>query len=337
MENKEDSNEFAPCKDLGWEVTDQELEDNFLLVCNASYMAYEFALAAPHQNLLGRADEHLQRLQQQSISPFPLPQDEFTIAQAGLIFAAEGWIGKARKQLAYAISLDAGLEGEGAISKTDLEGFRERFEQAIAAFCGGGESFLFHSGVWDGPDKDKKKEQAASNETKTSEEVPSQDLDHNLRLAYEASFWTNVAAANADVYLQTIYDNNLDKAEKCLERLKDDSKNREPFPPRGYTLAQAKIRLDLEKFAKAAYYNFHHAFDKYSLEGDDGSNRKISLQRLYRKFNPKAGDEPQPNIKTFLGVNFFHSMNPTEILKENKDFWATPDGKIDKKQAWWLQ
>ena len=335
MENNKNSNRVDPRKDYGWKVTDKELEDNFLLVCNASYMAYEFALASAHQNLFNLADEQLQRLQQQSISPFPLPEKGFTIAQAELILAAESWVERASKQLSFVEKLDA--YREEAVSKADLEGFHERFAQTIAAFRGGEKSFLTYNYERKGADADGKSEKPADSTSKNSGEALSQELEHNLRLAYEAIFWTNIAAANADVYLETIYENNLNEATERLKRLKNDSKNPSEFPSRGYTLAQAKMWLDLERFAKAAYDNFHRAFDKDLLKGAGGINRKESLNKLYREFNPQDGDEPQTNIKLFLGSELFHKKNPMEIPKEGNDFWVTPEGKKFRKQAWWLR
>ena len=332
MKKKDDSGSIDPRKAYGWKVSDEELENNFLLVCEASYMAYEFARNSTSPKLLSLAEETLQSLQQQGMAPFPLPQKGFSIAQVGLILAAENWFEKARKQLLVVTQPDVIWRGIDDVSKTDLERFYKRLTQTIAKFRGGKESFLYHSSGGNAPGAGKQRGKIVENPPLTGEGVLSPVFDSNLRLAYEASVWADFVATNAGVLHKIIYEENLRVAKGHLKRLKDESKDPGPFPKRGYTLAQGKMLLDFENYAKSAYEAFHRAFDDASFPTDDGISRKKSLHKFYREFNPKKGKGPQPNIKSFLRKDFFHRKNPTELLMESQDFWETPEGKVRKNQ-----
>ena len=286
-------------------------------------MAYEFGLDALSPNLLNLAEECLHRLQQQSVPPFSLPQKGFTIGQAELILAAEQWIYKARKRLHAASNPDAEERGVDDLGKTDLERFHEKFTRIMAAFCRGEGSSLDHSGYGDSAGN-KKTTDAPSN---IREEMPSQVLDNNLRLSYEVSAWISYVVTQASDCPQEIYEGYLIVSKERFKRLKHNSQPPYLFPQREYTLEQAKMRLGVEHFAKESYKAFHSAFDSASFPAD----RKESLHELYRKFNPQGDNEPQPNIKSFLGLDFFHRKNPTEVLRESQDFWETPEGKVGKK------
>lgn len=330
MGNKKDSDSIDPRKVYGWEVTDEELEENFHLIRGASYMAYEFALNSTSHKSFSLAEEYLQNLQQQAILPFPLPLEGFTIAQVELILDTEHRLNDARKLLHFVTNEGGPWRGIDDVSKVDLERFQARLTQVTTAFRGGEESFLHHSGSGGGLNPGKKQE-------KTSEKATSPVPDNNLRLAYKASAWAKFIATHAGVCSKLIYEAHLRGTREHLMRLKNESKNPGLFPKRGYTLAQGKMRLDIEKSAKVAYKAFQSAFDDVSFPIDAGISRKQSLNKLYREFNPQDGKEPQPNIKSFLGSEFFHKKRPTEVPTESQDFWIASDGrKIRRKDAPWL-
>lgn len=338
MGNKKDGSSIDPCEAYGWKVTEEELENNFFLVGEASYMACEFAQNSTSPILFNLAEGSLQRLQQQGMFPFPLPEKGFTIGQAGRVLEAEYLIEKALKELLVAAQPGVIWRGIDDVSKTDLDGFHKKFTQIISAFRGGEENFLCHSAGKSGPCTRKKKETIVEKPPPTGEGTLDSVVDNNLRLAYEAIVWTNFVATYAGVFHKIIYEGSLRVAKDYLRRLKNESKDPGLFPNRGYTLAQAKMRLDLANYAKAAYKAFHDAFDDASFPIDSGISRKKSLNVLYREFNPEGDDEPQPNIKSFLGLDFFHRKNPTETPTENQDFWVTSDGrKIRRKDAPWLR
>lgn len=333
MQNKKDSNRIDPRKDYGWEVTDEELEENFLLFREAGYMAHYFALNSTSLECLNFAEEFLQRLQQQSIFPFPLPEKGFSVAQGELIISAEQTVDEARTLLHVVTKPGVVWRGIDDVSKADLDRFHEKFTQVTAAFRGGEESFLYHSGSGGTPGSGEKKEKIVGNPPPTGEGVLSPVFDNNLRLAYEAIVRTKFAATHAGVPHKKIYEDNLRAAQDFLKHLKNKSKAPSLFPQRGYTLAQVKMRLDLENYAKEAYKAFHCAFDDAKFPIDGGITRKASLDTLYREFNPKGKKGPQPNIKSFLGSDFFHRKRPNELLIEKQDFWETPEGKVYKNRS----
>lgn len=327
MGNEDDSDSIDPREVYGWEVTEKELENHFSLIRIACHSIYDAGVASNHS--IERVEEQLNLLQQEIKTPFPLPQKGFAIGQAELIFNAEYWVVRVRRRLCSEAKKAKQL---GKLNLyTYIKGLYKRLFQTIAGFRGGKKVPSC------GSDPGMNKKTATNSLSEDGKELSDQEFNKNLQLVYEASLWTYIATIHADGYPKTIYEKSLCVAKECLKRLKNESQPPYSFLPRRHTLEQAKMRLGAEDFAKKAYESFHYAFDKDLLQGDDGVSRKRSIHQLYREFNPEFGDEPQPNIKSFLGDEFFHYKRPDETLMENQDFWETLEGKICKEQAPWLK
>lgn len=328
MEKEESQIDRAVREAFGWQITHKQFEENLRLAWKASSAAGFFAEKANcypdwiFQKSVKRAEEQIKLLEEQSISPFPLPFRGYELYHVRHIIQTECMRRQAEALFKEKLGPQYHWDNKNGYRKPIVAEVHKRFINVTKKFFGQEDGFSYPN---EAKGAGSKKEEIADILRKTCGwSVSEEDFDKNVRLSCDVNDWASKLAQSTCNDDSKSYRQCLDNANKHLNSLLERGDPLPPLPKRGFTIEQAKRVLA----ASAAFKRAHRKIDNCLKKPLLDKGRKRALQVFDEKFKVA--------IRKILSQDDggFHKKNPFEPLVDRQDSWDYPGlSKEGRKRA----
>lgn len=316
-------------KAFGWQITHEKFEQDLRLSWEASYMAAVFAATATccpddsFQKKWQDAEEKLQLLKDQSLSPFPLPFRVFELNHVYPIINAECRLWEAEDSFRYTLGPQHFWSNEEEYRKPIVAEFYERFRKATQKFFGQEGAFLEQDTSQKIRSLKKKEIERILSET-FDWRVTEEELERNLELSFPAICWAGSLGLAARIQGREDYQHCLDNANKYLSLLRKRANPFPPLPEGGFTIRQARMTQFIICLASEAREDILCSLAQKSLPEDKDENRKRTLQPFYEGFKTIMRELLNHKQDVPHKHDIFHGKSPFEVLMDRHDKWIYP-------------